>query len=146
MPGEEAVDVSSPYGAAGWNLERQAAAEDDDLATLPESELATIRHGLHKTLGHTETNRLSQNMSGVEQDQKKEKVKIISKKRNLEGSPNSGSEMLKNAPSGLQRGLKPGGNTSKGSSGVSSSSAPPATVVVMRTSNAGPGSRSKYIE
>lgn len=81
MPREEAVDESSPYGAPEWNLERQSAAEDADLATLPESELATIRHGLHKTVEHTGTNRLSRNMFDGEQDQKGEKHEKISKKR-----------------------------------------------------------------
>lgn len=81
MPGEGDVDTSSPYGAPEWNLEHQAAAEEDDLATLPESELATIRHGLHKTLGYTGTNRLSRNMSDGERDLKGERPKKINKKK-----------------------------------------------------------------
>lgn len=83
------VGASSPYGACGWNLKRQAAAEEDARATLPESELVTIRHGLHKTLGHTGKNRLSREMSDIEQDLEGEKHKRISKKRNLEETPRS---------------------------------------------------------
>lgn len=87
MPGKEAVDVSSPYGAPGWNLESQAATEEDDLTTLPESELTTTRDGLHKTRWHTgedRKDRLSRNMSNDEQNQKQKRHLRASRKRTLE--------------------------------------------------------------
>lgn len=85
MPEEEFLDASSSYWAPGRNLERQAGAKEDDLATLRESELVKSQGGLSETRVNIAMNRLSRNMSDVEQDRKQKKKRRANKKHTPEG-------------------------------------------------------------
>lgn len=72
MSGEYS-DASSSYWAPGWNFERWIHADQDDLATLPQSELVRMQDGLRDVLGDAGMDRLSQYMFDLEQAEKHKK-------------------------------------------------------------------------
>lgn len=72
MSGEYS-DASSSYWAPGWDFKRWIHADEDDLATLPQSELVRMQDGLRDVLGDAGMDRLSQYMFDLEQAEKHKK-------------------------------------------------------------------------
>lgn len=74
MSGEYS-DASSSYWTPGWNFERWVHADEDDLATLPQSELVRMQDGLRDVMGEAGMDRLSRYMFDLEQAKKQNEKK-----------------------------------------------------------------------